>query len=135
METEFPLRDVLLWVLSSASKRGHKKIPLTHIYGAFADLTPRHRDKLPTLVFTKTPYSAYSKRFDEALQTLVGYSVDLPNPSLQFVEVDEAVAARHMDRIAKRYAHTAIESLMPLAADFLDRIEALSQPATHTSGV
>lgn len=115
------LRDIVLGMLSIAAVSGTTKVPLTEFYRAFEAVVEAHRDMFPPLRFTKNAYSVYSKRLDDALQSLVGYSIELPNPQLQFLEIKEDAAKRHLAWLSDKYGPDVIDNLKPLAGEFLQR--------------
>lgn len=112
--TEISLKDQVLAILSLASRRGRTRIPILEFFSGFAGLADKFPDMVPDLVFNKTAYSAYSKRLDGAIQGLVGFSVDLPNPKLQCLEVTPEAADRHLAWLDEKYGHAYIRSLEPL---------------------
>jgi hypothetical protein len=117
------LRDLVLAILSMASVQGTNRVPLTEFYRAFADVAAKHGRVFPPMHFSKNPYSVYSKRLDEAVQSLVGYSISLPNPQLQYLEVKKAAAERHLSRLRDRYGSQAVKSLAPIVKEFLESIK------------
>lgn len=116
------LRDMVLGMLSIAAIEGTTKIPLTEFSGAFEAVVEAHRDMFPPMHFTKNAYSVYSKRLDEALQSFIGGSIDLPNPHLQFLEVREDAAKRHLAWLKDKYGADVIDNLKPLTSEFLKHV-------------
>jgi hypothetical protein len=115
-----PLKHQVLAILSLAARQGRNRVPILDFFKAFADLTEEFGNVLPGLVFSRTAHSAYSKRLDAALQELVGSSVDIPNPKLQYLEVSSDAAGRHLVWLKEKYGEEQIDDLMPLV-DFLLR--------------
>lgn len=113
---------MVLAVLSMASVQGTKRVPLTDFYAAFAGLVEAHRDLFPPMHFTKNASSISSKRLDDALQSFIGGSVELPNPRLQFLEVGDDAAKRHLAWLGDKYGQDAVNSIEPLTREFLDRM-------------
>ena len=114
-----PLRKTVLAVLSLAAEEGQTRIPITQIYRRFADLVEKYPGLFPPMLFTKGPYSAYSKRLDDALQSLIGYDVELPNPRLQFTEISKEAAKRRLARLKDAYGEEYLAAVQPIARDFL----------------
>jgi hypothetical protein len=116
------LRDMVLGMLSIAAVEGTTKVPLAEFFGAFESVVVAHPDMFPPMYFTKNAYSVYSKRLDDALQSLVGYSIELPNPQLQFLEIKKDAAKRHLTWLNDKYGADVINNLKPLAGEFLHRV-------------
>jgi len=112
------LSDVVLGILSLAATEGRTKIPILEFFGTFAHLKEEYGGVLPTIIFTKTWRSAYSKGLDRALQELVGCGVGLPNPQLQNLEVTPDAAQRHLAWLEAKYGLEAVKQLKPLADRF-----------------
>jgi len=115
---DIPLRHLVLAILSLASQGGRARVPISKFYTGFAALVDISPKEFPPIHFVRTPHSCYSKRLDDALQGLVGYSLELPNPSLQDIEVPVDVAARHLARLQHRYGADFIKRIRPLAESF-----------------
>ena len=110
-----PLRYIVLGILSIAARENRPQIPVTEFYRLFAEMVDDVGESLPAMAFTRTDYSAYSKRLDEALQSLVGYSLDLPNPRLRYLELQPDAADRHLKWLdAKFEEHSLVGTLEPL---------------------
>lgn len=124
-----PLDDLVLAVLSLAAKKGRTKIPLKEFYKAFAQLVDEHGGLFPPMLFTETGDSAYSKRLDDALQLLLGYGVDLPNPVLRYLEVPEDVADHHLTWLHRKYDKddfpSWIDDLQPIVDQFVSKVSKL----------
>jgi hypothetical protein len=116
------LRDMVLGMLSIAAVEGRTRVPLTEFSGAFEAVVEKHRDMFPPMRFTKNADSVYSKRLDEALQSFIGGSIDVPNPQLQFLQVEKAAARRHLAWLRDKYGTGAVDSLKPLTKEFLARL-------------
>ncbi len=97
------LRDMVLAILSLASVQGTERVRLADFYGAFEGVFRAHGDAFPPMRFTRNAYSVYSKRLDDALQSLIGYSISLPNPSLQYLELKTDVAIRNLAWLRDKY--------------------------------
>ncbi len=119
---DLSLRDAVLAILSMAAVEGTTRVRLTEFYKAFAGVVDNHRDMFPPMLFTRNAYSVYSKRLDDAVQSLVGYSIELPNPELQHLEVAVDAAERHLGRLRDRYTADKINRLKPLVAEFLKSV-------------
>jgi hypothetical protein len=117
-----PLKDQVLAILSLAARRGTTQVPILDFFRAFADLADEFTPMLPGLIFSRTTYSAYSKQLDTALQELVGFSVDLPNPKLQYLEVSQEAAGRHLSWLEEKYGKEYIDSLQPLAEALIQKL-------------
>jgi hypothetical protein len=113
------LRDIVLGMLSHAAVEGTTRVPLGEFQRAFEVVVVGHRNMFPPMHFTKSAYSVYSKRLDDALQSVVGFSVDLPNPQLQFLEVTKDAAKRHLAWLEDKYGRSAVDKLKPLAKAFV----------------
>jgi len=113
------LRDMVLGMLSIAAVEGRTKVPLTEFSGAFEAVVEKYRDMFPPMRFTKNADSVYSKRLDEALQSFIGGSIDLPNPQLQFLQVEKDAAKRHLAWLNDKYGTDVVDSLKPLTKEFL----------------
>ena len=115
-------QDLVLGILSLAADRGVTQFPLVDLFHCFADLSEQFPTLIP-FVFERAPYTVYSKAFDDALQSLVGYSVALPNPQLQYIELAPEAARRHVTGLKAKYGDEFISSLAPA-----------SQTLVHTMG-
>lgn len=116
-------QDLVLGILSLAADRGVTQFPLVDLFHCFADLS----DQFPTVipfVFERAPYTVYSKAFDDALQSLVGYSVALPNPQLQYIELAPEAARRHVTGLKARYGDDFVSSLAPASQNLADKLGA-----------
>lgn len=113
-----PLRDLVLALIAHASRAGHKRIPISHFFVVFGSLAedPEFRAVAPPLGFTRSPHAVYCKRLDDALQSLIGYCIELPNPSLQNLEMSQDVAERQLRWLANKYD---LGLLQPLAQKFV----------------
>jgi hypothetical protein len=118
-----PLRDTVLAILSLVSKQGKTRVPLTEIYEIFADLAEKYPDRFPGLAFMRTPFTTYSKRLDDAIQDWVGYSIDVPNPTLQYVEIGSNAAERHLTWLRDRYGSEWLDSLNIVGTEFINKME------------
>jgi hypothetical protein len=117
------LRDMVLGVLSVAAVKGTTKVPLTEFFTAFEAVVGAYPDRFPPMHFTRNACSVYSKKLDDALQSFVGGSIELPNPSLQFLEVKEDAAKRHLAWLSDKYETDVASSLTPLTEEFLARVQ------------
>jgi len=117
------LRDTVLGMLSVAAVKGTTKVPLTEFFRAFAAVVDAHPDRFPPMHFTKNACTVYSKRLDDALQSFVGGSIELPNPSLQFLEVKEDAAKRHLAWLSDKYETDVASNLTPLTEEFLASVQ------------
>jgi len=122
------LKDEVLGLLSDAALKGKGKIKITDFYRAFAQLAEQHPDEFPPMVFTRAGNSAYSKRLDSAVQSLVGYSVNLPNPELQYLELGADTAQRHMDWLRDTYGDDAVGGLSRLGDVLLQALSRVDRP-------
>jgi hypothetical protein len=117
------MQDLVLGILSLAADRGVTQFPLVELFRCFADLSDRFPTVIP-FVFERAPYTVYSKAFDDALQALVGYSVDLPNPQLQYIELAPEAARRHVTGLRAKYGDGFISSLAPASQDLAGKLGA-----------
>jgi len=117
--SHLPLKDLVLAMLSLAAVQGKNRIPIVKFYQIFADMADDLPPMFPPLIFTRTSYSAYSKRLDDALQFWVGYGVEVPNPGLKHIQVMGESAERHLDWFKERYGEEKLEALRPLVAQFI----------------
>lgn len=122
------LKDEVLGLLSDAALKGKERIKITDFYRAFAQLAEQNPNDFPPMVFTRAGNSAYSKRLDTAVQSLVGYSVNLPNPQLQYLELSRDTAQRHMDWLRDTYGEDAVVTLSRLGDVLLRALERIDQP-------
>ena len=121
------LRDMVLGMLSVAAVKGTTKVPLTDFYGAFEAVVEAHPSQFPPMHFTKNACSVYSKRLDDAIQSFVGGSIELPNPRLQFLEVKVDAAKRHLAWLDEKYHTDIATDLTPLADEFLARVKEVAR--------
>jgi hypothetical protein len=117
------LRDMVLGMLSVAAVKGTTRVPLTDFFGAFEGVVEAHPDRFPPMHFTRNACSVYSKRLDDAVQSFVGGSIELPNPSLQFLEIKQDAARRHIAWLSDKYATDIASNLEPLTEEFLTRVQ------------
>jgi len=122
------LKDEVLGLLSDAAIKGTERIKITDFYRAFAQLAEQYPNEFPPMVFTRAGNSAYSKRLDSAVQSLVGYSVNLPNPQLQYLELSRDTAERHMDWLRETYGEGPVRELSRLGDVLLRELERVNQP-------
>ncbi len=122
------LRDMVLGMLSLAAVEGKSRVPLTEFYRAFEAVVDAHRDMFPPMHFTKNAYSVYSKRLDDALQSIVGFSIELPNPHLQFLEVKDDAAKRHLAWLNEKYGKDTLDKLKGLTNEFVKQAERITAP-------
>ncbi|MEK6712535.1 MAG: hypothetical protein AABZ64_18360 [Nitrospinota bacterium] len=122
VKKDVPLKHMVLAILSHVAKKGGTRIPIMEVYRVFAELVDEKKEAFPPLVFTKTAYSAYSKRLDDAIQSFIGYGIELPNPSLQYAEIGEEAADRHLSWLSSKYGQDYIESLRSMADRFLSKL-------------
>lgn len=115
------LRDMVLAILSMAAVQGTERVRLTEFYKAFEGVFEANKDAFPPMRFTRNSHSVYSKRLDGALQSLIGYSISLPNPSLQYLELKTDVAIRNLAWLRDKYGSEVVDGLAPLAGDFILR--------------
>jgi hypothetical protein len=120
------LRDIVLGILSMAAIQGTERVRLTDFYQAFERVFEAHKSTFPPMRFTKNSYSVYSKRLDDALQSLIGYSISLPNPSLQYLELKTDVAIRSLAWLRDKYG-SEVDGLEPLTKDFLREVRSRTQ--------
>ena len=123
--TRVRVQDLVLGILSLASDRGVTQFPLVELFHGFADLA----DQFPTVipfVFERAPYTVYSKAFDDALQSLIGYSVALPNPQLQYIELAPEAARRHVTGLRAKYGDEFISALAPASENLAGKLAAHS---------
>jgi hypothetical protein len=111
MPVQQSLRDMVLGMLSVAAVKGTTRVPLTDFFGAFEAVVEAHPDRFPPMHFTKNACSVYSKRLDDAVQSFVGGSIELPNPSLQFLEIKQDAAKRHIAWLSESMPLTSPETL------------------------
>ena len=123
-----PLKFVVLAMLSLASQQGQTKTPVIKLYKAIANLTEEFSGVFPPMVFTRTEYSAYSKRLDDALQELVGSSVDLPNPRLRELVLPPEIAEGHLTFLREKYGTSMIDNLQPIVERLVDEINRQPDP-------
>lgn len=116
------LRDMVLAILSLAAVQGTERVRLTDFYNAFEGVFEAHRDAFPPMRFTRNSLSVYSKGLDGALQSLIGYSISLPNPSLQYLELKTDVAIRNLAWLRDKYGSEIVDGLAPLAGEFLHQV-------------
>ncbi len=117
------LRDTVLGLISLMASQGRTRVPITEFFKIFGDLHEKFSSLLPPMLFTHTAHSAYSKQLDDALQSLVGYSVELPNPTLQCIELQDQVAKRHLIWLEKKFGRNFIDCLEPFARSFLAELD------------
>lgn len=120
----YPLNHIVIGVLSLAAQNGVTRVPNRLLYRAFADLVEQSPDSFPPMRFTRTGSSAYSKRFEDALQSLIGYSVELPNPRLKDIVTGPDAATRHLAWLEEVDGHPFIEELRLLAKEIIDKVNA-----------
>jgi hypothetical protein len=121
--TDMPLKHRLLATLSLASSRGYPMVPLTRFFEIFADLSERFPEAFPKLYFDRTPWSAYSKQLDGALQSLIGLCVEIL-PSLNVIEVSHTSAVHLIERLKESYGEGTVEAFSPVATalgEYIDR--------------
>ena len=123
MPVQQSLRDMVLGMLSVAAVKGTTRVPLTDFYGAFEAVVEAHPDRFPPMHFTRNACSVYSKRLDDAVQSFVGGSIELPNPSLQFLEIKQDAARRHIAWLSDKYDTDIARNLEPLTKEFLSRVQ------------
>ncbi len=116
------LRDTVLGILSVAAVKGTPRVPLAEFFTAFEAVVGAHPDRFPPMHFTRNACSVYSKKLDDALQSFIGGSIELPNPSLQFLEVKEDAAKRHLAWLSDKYRTDIARSLTSLTDEFLARV-------------
>jgi hypothetical protein len=121
--TNMPLRHRLLAILSLAAFKKQNRVPLTYFFEIFADLSATFPEAFSGLQVNRTASYAYSKQLDSALQSLVGSGVDIPNPSLQSIEIKDAAAARIIQRLKDSYGDEFIDSLNPIADELINRVK------------
>lgn len=98
--------------------------PLLNIYHIFADLSEQFPDIFPTLWFNRTTPDddyAYSKPLDSALQHLIPFSISIPSPSFQRLELTRDQAEAHLKCLQKKYPQV-IEELAPVGKALVERI-------------
>jgi hypothetical protein len=120
---DVPLKDQVLAMLSLAARGGTTRIPILKLFMAFADLTDSFPEKFPDLTFSRNSQSAYSKQLDSAIQERVGYSIGLPNPSLQYYEISEDSAKRHLAWLEELYGSGYLESLKPIVEVLVRKLQ------------
>ena len=122
------LRDMVLAILSLAAVEGTERVRLTNFYKAFEGVFNDHRNAFPPMRFSHTSYSVYSKRLDDALQSLIGFSISLPNPSLQYLELKTDLAIRNLAWLRDKYG-PEMDRIEPLAKEFLHQLELRNEEA------
>src|SRR5712691_9087516 len=127
------LRDTVLAILSLAAVEGKERVRLTDFYKAFEGVFEANKDAFPPMRFSRTSYSVYSKRLDDALQSLIGYSISLPNPSLQYLELKTDVAIRNLAWLRDKYG-SEIDRIEPLAKEFLHQVGLRNEEAALAIG-
>jgi hypothetical protein len=123
MPVQQSLRDMVLGMLSVAAVKGTTRVPLTDFFGAFEAVVEAHPDRFPPMHFTRNACSVYSKRLDDAVQSFVGGSIELPNPSLQFLEIKQDAARRHIAWLSDKYSTDIASNLEPLTEEFLTSVQ------------
>ena len=121
-----PLKHRVLAILSLAASKRRMRLPITAFYDIFATIVEQFPDMFPGLAINRTRHYAYSKQLDSALQELVGYSVDVPNPELQFVEIDPDAASRIIARLHERYSSALGSKLTPVVTVFTNKLDSIS---------
>ena len=116
------LRDIVLAILSMTAVQGRERVRLTEFYRAFERVFEAHKSAFPPMRFTRNSYSVYSKRLDDAIQSLIGYSVALPNPSLQYLELKTDVAIRNLAWLRDKYG-SEVDRIEPLFREFFHNVE------------
>lgn len=116
------LKDIVLGILSAVAVRGAPRVRITEFYRGFADLVDAHKEFFPPMLFTRGSHSVYSKRLDDALQSLIGYTVALPNPQLQYLQLEKDAAARQLAWLEDKYGSEAVKIIQSLAGEFLKAV-------------
>ncbi len=120
----YPLSDIVLAVLSHAATGGRTRIPLFGLYRAFGDLIDEASEEFPPMRFSRTPFSTYSKRLEDAIQALVGYAIELPNPRLRHVETAPTAAARHLRWLHEKHGDAFTRWSASVTDRFLEKLAA-----------
>jgi len=124
-QVRLPLKHLLSALLASAAERGFERIKIANFFSILAELLRRedYRSVAPPLTFRQTGEAYYSKRIDEALQSLIGYLADIPNPTMQCLLIDKSLAERQLQWLRETYPE---QPWLPLAQAFVSELESLS---------
>jgi hypothetical protein len=119
-----PSRHLVLALLSLASQHGRSRVPIADFFTAFAAVVDECKEQFsfPVIDFSGTPDTLYSKRLDDALQSLIGNAVALPNPELQYLEVLPDAAERHLVHLKEKYGQDYIDGLARVAEAFIQKL-------------
>jgi hypothetical protein len=123
MKPDMPLKHRLLAILSLAASRGQNRIPMKFFYQIFADLSAKFPEVLPGLDANRTPSYAYSKPLDGALQSLIGFGVNIPSPDFWGIEVSSRAAEHFVRRLEDSYGPEAIEEFGVIAEELINRVK------------
>jgi hypothetical protein len=126
MTLDMPLKHCLLTILSLAASRGQNRIPMKFFYQIFADLSAKFPDVLPGLDANRTPFYAYSRQLDGALQALIGFGVNIPSPDFWGIEISSPTAEHFIRRLEDSYGSEAIEDFRVIAEEFINRFKRYS---------
>ena len=118
-----PLKDRVLAVMSLTAQNGLNRIPILELFSAFAEVSNKFPARFPELVFSQNAESAYSKQLDSAIQDRIGYGVDLPNPSLQYFEISQDSASRHLTWLKEKYGSDYLSGLKPVVDLIMQRLQ------------
>jgi hypothetical protein len=99
------LKHLLSALLASAAEQGIDKIEIDTFFSILAELLRKdeYKSVAPPLAFRQTGKLYYSKRVDEALQSLVGYFVQIPNPTMQRLQVPQSLATLQLQWLREKY--------------------------------
>ena len=127
MRHNMPLKHRLLTILSLAASNGQNQVPLKFFFEIFADLSAQFPEVLTGLDANRTPFYAYSKPLDAALQALIGLGVDIPNPDLRSIEVSSPAAEHFIMRLRDSYGLEAVGEFDVIAGELINRVKYYSE--------